>query len=398
MESHAATRLGFRKWTTKRSLQAQCRFSSVFCCRNSSSPIARISPGHAFLGIPRTESTRHCRARTRHSADLGGCHLFEMLQQRAERGRGALLGAPVPAGSNVRCPNGQGGFACAWSGMRSPHSVPDSRLSQGSKLFTSWSYLVDQMPWKRRRSWTADAVCRLDADCVPVGDSEQEIDFPWALIQRRTRRRCHTVLTAFSVAGEYLRALSVRRSLSQQAAPSGKPSVQDGLASSVRCCRYRMRDPTDSRTRHLSPVQRVRTSQLGERPTLHRLLPAPEPDTITQREGATNSTPTLCHSSHGSYFGSSSFLIVRTSLADPLVGISSPHAIGSLSGEPQRPSASSCRSRSCGSNVTGMFSMSQNAIAKELRTTSDSGSLLSKLSFVNGPALELILERKKQQN
>ena len=42
-------------------------------------------------------------------------------------------------------------------------------------------------------------------------------------------------------------------------------------------------------------------------------------------------------------------------------------------------------------------SMSQNAIAKELRTTSESRSLLSKLSFVNGPALEL-LERLKQQD
>ena len=35
---------------------------------------------------------------------------------------------------------------------------------------------------KRKRSWTADAPCRLDADCVLVGDSEQEIDSPWALI------------------------------------------------------------------------------------------------------------------------------------------------------------------------------------------------------------------------
>ena len=35
----------------------------------------------------------------------------------------------------------------------------------------------------------------------------------------------------------------------------------------------------------------------------------------------------------------------------------------------------------CGSNVTRMFSMSQNGIAKKLRTTSESRSLLSKLSF-----------------
>ena len=32
--------------------------------------------------------------------------------------------------------------------------------------------------WRRdgERSWTADALCRLDADCVPVSISEQEID------------------------------------------------------------------------------------------------------------------------------------------------------------------------------------------------------------------------------
>ena len=55
---------------------------------------------------------RHCTARALHFADLGGCHLFEMLQQRAEQLRGALHGAPVPDGSNLRRPNGEGGHAC----------------------------------------------------------------------------------------------------------------------------------------------------------------------------------------------------------------------------------------------------------------------------------------------
>ena len=52
----------------------------------------------------------------------------------------------------------------------------------------------------------------------------------------------------------------------------------------------------------------------------------------------------------------------------------------------------------CGSNGTKMLSMSQNAIARELRTTSESPNLLSKLSFANGPALKLILEHLKQQD
>ena len=52
----------------------------------------------------------------------------------------------------------------------------------------------------------------------------------------------------------------------------------------------------------------------------------------------------------------------------------------------------------CGSNEAQIFSMGQNAIASESRTTSESRSRLSKLSFVNGPALKLILERLKQQD
>ena len=45
---------------------------------------------------------RHRPARTDHSADLGGSHLFQVLQQRAEQLRGAVLGAPFPAGPLLR--------------------------------------------------------------------------------------------------------------------------------------------------------------------------------------------------------------------------------------------------------------------------------------------------------
>ena len=38
------------------------------------------------------------------------------------------------------------------------------------------------MSWKRKRSWTADTSCRLDADRNSMGICEQEVDFPWALI------------------------------------------------------------------------------------------------------------------------------------------------------------------------------------------------------------------------
>ena len=53
--------------------------------------------------------------------------------RRRSSGRGSsgerLLGAAVPAGSNLRRPNG---------GMRSPHSILDSRLSRNNSRATSW--------------------------------------------------------------------------------------------------------------------------------------------------------------------------------------------------------------------------------------------------------------------
>ena len=52
----------------------------------------------------------------------------------------------------------------------------------------------------------------------------------------------------------------------------------------------------------------------------------------------------------------------------------------------------------CDSNVIMMFSLSQNGIVKELRIMSKYRSLLSKLTFVNGTALKLILERLKQHD
>ena len=111
-EYHAATCPAFRKRTTTRLLQTRCHFSSVFWCRNSSSPIARISPScvseQGRLALPE----KHCTARTHHCADPGGSNLLEVTQERAEHLGGAFLGAPVPAGSNLKRPNGEIGSAC----------------------------------------------------------------------------------------------------------------------------------------------------------------------------------------------------------------------------------------------------------------------------------------------
>ena len=68
-------------------------------------------PVQSRLALPET----HCTAQTHHFANPGRFHLFEVLQQPAKQFRGALLGAPVPAGSNLRRPNGHGGRSCALS-------------------------------------------------------------------------------------------------------------------------------------------------------------------------------------------------------------------------------------------------------------------------------------------
>ena len=93
-----------------------------------------------------------------------------------------FLGAQVPACSNLRRPEGQGGCACALIRHAFAYSVLDSRLSQETRLCPPSRCLVDPMAGKRKRSWTADALCCLGADCVLVGVNEQEIDSPWASI------------------------------------------------------------------------------------------------------------------------------------------------------------------------------------------------------------------------
>ena len=78
------------------------------------------------------------------------------------------------------------------------------------------------MAWKRERSWTADALCPLESDCAPVGESEQDLALPEALFPHGgSRRGCHAVLTALSPAGDYLRAQPVQGVYPNQRAPRG---------------------------------------------------------------------------------------------------------------------------------------------------------------------------------
>ena len=91
--------------------------------------------------------------------------------------------------------------------------------------------------------------------------------------QRGIQRRRQTVPTATSATKDYLRAQPIRGGLSQPAKPSRESSVQIRLALLARDCRNIMRNPFDTRTRCLSSVQRVRTSQIRVVPS-GALVPA----------------------------------------------------------------------------------------------------------------------------
>ena len=102
MERHAASRLGFRKWTTTRLLLTQCRFSRVFICRSSSSPVPALAASLweyleqsqlAFREPPFCRSWR-----------------LSLTRDVAAAGRAGQESAPRRA---LPRPHGQGGCACA---------------------------------------------------------------------------------------------------------------------------------------------------------------------------------------------------------------------------------------------------------------------------------------------
>ena len=105
---------------------------------------------------------------------------------------------------------GQNKCACAVDGL------PPASLSPQQPFHSNPCLLLPNMPWKRKRCWTADALCRLDSSFAP---------------------QC---------------AQPVQGWLSQSAAPSGESSEQSRLALLARNGRNRMRDPPDSRTRRLA--------------------------------------------------------------------------------------------------------------------------------------------------
>ena len=64
-----------------------------------------------------------------------------------------------------------------------PPSALSSRFTQ-TRYSAISCFREPDMPWKRKRCWTAGALCRLDSSFTPEYDSEQDLGSPEALIPR----------------------------------------------------------------------------------------------------------------------------------------------------------------------------------------------------------------------
>ena len=87
----------------------RCHFSRVVWCRNSSSPIARMSPSCVSVGIFCADW--HSLSGTA-QPERTILPIQEVFTVRGDAVGRAPLGAPVPASSNLKRPNGEVGSAC----------------------------------------------------------------------------------------------------------------------------------------------------------------------------------------------------------------------------------------------------------------------------------------------
>ena len=110
-------------------------------------------------------------------------------------------------------------------------------------------------------------LCRLDAGCDAMSICEQEIYFSLGTDsrQRRARRRCHTVLAA----GDYLRALSARRSCFHKSLVQSRLALSEvPQAARVRSCRIEKSPPTPDAAPAKTPAEGSAPRRAG--PCQHR--------------------------------------------------------------------------------------------------------------------------------
>ena len=207
--------------------------------------------------------------------------------------------------------------------------------------------LVDQMSRKRKRSWTADALCRMDADCDPMSICEQGDRL--SLGTNSEQRRAHAKTPHRSYRDFCCRRLSSRTVRTTIFIPTSRASRGNLLCRADWLClrgiagtecailpRFKKSPPLPRR------CSACEQTSSGERPTARRSLPHRNQSTNSVGQPAENQQDnqpeekrrirrlTWYHSCRGSYIRSSSLLTVRISLADALRGISSPNPTGSL--------------------------------------------------------------------
>ena len=117
-----------------------------------------------------------------------------------------------------------------------PPSVLSSRFSQ-ARCSAVLCLLVPLMPWKRKRCWSADALCPLDSSVTPQYDSELDLGSPEALIPPRggIQRRRQTVLTAISASGDHLRAQPVPTKPARESSVAQDSGGHRGVLASFIC-------------------------------------------------------------------------------------------------------------------------------------------------------------------
>ena len=118
------------------------------------------------------------------------------------------------------------------------------------------------MSWKRKRRWTADALCRLDSSLTPRYDSELDLGSPAALILRdeESSEEDRPFLSRFLLQ----EMIFAHSRYEQPAKPAGESSVQIRLASLARNFRDRVHDFPDSRPRCFPSLQCVLKVQSRE--------------------------------------------------------------------------------------------------------------------------------------
>ena len=254
-------------------------------------------------------------AKVCHPANPGGCHQLKTLQHRAGHLGGALLGAPVPAGSHLERPKGQGGcavmgYAFAPLGSRQPFVSRQQVVHvlvpiSGSDVMEKEEKLDSRCIVSPGCSLRSRGPLRTE-DRVSLGTNSQQPRAP----RRRHRSYCNLCCK---------RLFLYRAHCPYDDLYPNQPGHRGNLLCMADWLCLRGIAGTECA---ILPIQEITTYSRCSECELTSAHGAPVSasrksfKTISQRGETTNRTPTSYHSCRGSYFRSSSLLTVRIRLAD----------------------------------------------------------------------------------